>query len=240
MTMSTKASSLLAKARRGQRGVVESARRDWRSGFRGRRREGDDGDDDAEGGGDDSSVGDPTHMPGSSQKAEATEDYQLDDDRTMDSEDHRRAEASGLVGEETHYKQRYAPFSSAFILVQCIILPVMMWQCGVAPLDINPMIGPYPDALNYWGAKNAVLIVEDGEAYRLVTPIVLHAGVIHLMGNVMVQADVGNRWEKEWGSLVWMIVYMGSAVGSSIVSTCFMPDNIRCVRVKNAGSFRAR
>jgi len=102
----------------------------------------------------------------------------------------------------------------------------MMWQCGIAPFNINPMIGPYPDALNYWGAKNAVLIIDDGEFWRLVTPIFLHAGVIHLAGNVMVQADKGNEWEKEWGSLVWMIVYVGSAFGSSVFSTCFMPDNI--------------
>lgn len=88
------------------------------------------------------------------------------------------------------------------------------------------MIGPYPDALNYWGAKNAVLIIDDGELYRLVTPVLLHAGIIHLAGNVLVQMDSGNRWEKEWGSLIWMIVYGGSAVGSSVLSVIAMPDQI--------------
>ena len=226
------ASSLLAKARKGQRGLVESTRRDWnrRTGSRGRRRESEKEADDEEGGGrdDSSSVGDPTRAPGvrSSDAGAVTHDYQLDAGRTFDSEDCRRAEALGLVGEETHYRQRHAPFSTMFCVVQCVILPVMMRQCGVAPLSVNPMVGPYPDTLNYWGAKNAVLIVEDGEVYRLVTPIFLHAGVIHLLGNVMVQAEVGNRWEKEWGSLIWMIIYMGSAVGSSILSTCFMPENI--------------
>jgi hypothetical protein len=33
------------------------------------------------------------------------------------------------------------------------------------------MLGPYPDALSEWGSKNAVLILSDGEYYRLVTPI---------------------------------------------------------------------
>ncbi len=88
------------------------------------------------------------------------------------------------------------------------------------------MIGPYPDALNYWGAKNAVLIIDDGETWRLVTPVFLHAGIIHLLGNVLVQMDAGNMWEKEWGSIVWLVVYLGSAIGSSIFSCCFMPDNI--------------
>ena len=79
---------------------------------------------------------------------------------------------------------------------------------------------------NYWGAKNAVLIIDDGEFWRLFTPIFLHAGLIHLGGNVMVQIDAGNTWEKEWGSVIWMIIYIGSAFGSSVLSTICMPDNI--------------
>lgn len=31
---------------------------------------------------------------------------------------------------------------------------------------------------------------------------------------------------QEWGSLVWLVVYIGSAFGSSVFSTIFMPDNI--------------
>jgi len=175
---------------------------------------------------------------------EATEDYQLeeegedssydnedyDDDGTIQTGDTGSTNARRVRRRWTHpnahFKQNYAPFSTAFCVVQCIILPVMIWQCGIAPININPMIGPYPDALNYWGAKNAVLIIEDGEGWRLFTPIFLHAGLIHLAGNVMVQIDAGNTWEKEWGSLVWMIIYIGSAFGSSVFSTCFMPDNI--------------
>jgi membrane associated rhomboid family serine protease len=176
-----------------------------------------------------------------SRNREATEDYQLEEegeDSSYDNEDDGTIQ-TGDTGStnarrvrrrwthpNAHFKQNYAPFSTAFCVVQCIILPVMIWQCGIAPMNINPMIGPYPDALNYWGAKNAVLIIEDGESWRLFTPIFLHAGLIHLAGNVMVQIDAGNTWEKEWGSLVWMIIYIGSAFGSSVFSVCFMPDNI--------------
>jgi len=155
----------------------------------------------------------------SKSRATTTEEYQLHREQHDDyDEDYDDG--------EMHFKQNYAPFSSLFCLSQCIILPLMMWQCGVAPFNINPMIGPYPDALNYWGAKNAVLIIDDGETWRLLTPVFLHAGIIHLLGNVLVQIDAGNMWEKEWGSLVWLLVYIGSAIGSSIFSCCFMPDNI--------------
>ncbi|KAL7451069.1 hypothetical protein ACHAWC_002911 [Mediolabrus comicus] len=173
--------------------------------------------------------------------AAVTEDYSLETDdnkigveralETVDAaggatndDDDTESQYSDLY--TAHHKQRYAPLSTFFVICQVIILPLMMWQCGVAPLEMNPMIGPYPDALNYWGAKNAVLIIDDGELYRLVTPIFLHAGLIHLAGNVLVQIDSGNRWEKEWGSLIWIIVYLGSAIGSSVLSVIAMPDQI--------------
>jgi len=155
-------------------------------------------------------------------KAEASEDYSLEVDGGGDAEDSEEPNAL----RKAHYKQKYAPLSTTFVILQIIILPIMMIQCGVAPLELNPMIGPYPDALNYWGAKNAVLIIQDGQVYRLVTPIFLHAGIIHLLGNVLVQIDSGNRWEKEWGSLVWFIIYIGSAIGSSVLSVICMPDQI--------------
>jgi hypothetical protein len=88
------------------------------------------------------------------------------------------------------------------------------------------MFGPYPDALSEWGGKNSVLILEDGEWYRLVTPILLHAGVIHLLGNVAVQLEMGQFFEKEWGSVRWMIIYITSAFGSSILSVCIMPNAV--------------
>jgi len=123
-------------------------------------------------------------------------------------------------------RQECAPFSKLFSWAQFFVLIAMMVQCKVAPLNINPMIGPYPDALDYWGGKNAYKILNEGEYYRLVTPIMLHAGILHLVGNVAVQLDQGAFYEKEWGSGVWLIIYISSAVGSSILSCCFLPNNI--------------
>jgi membrane associated rhomboid family serine protease len=123
-------------------------------------------------------------------------------------------------------KQRYGVLSIFFSLVQTGVLIIMMIQCKVAPLKINPMIGPYPDALSEWGAKNSVFILEDGEWWRLITPIFLHAGVIHLVCNIMVQLETGAFFEREWGSVTWLIIYLASAVGSSALSVVAMPDAI--------------
>jgi hypothetical protein len=132
-----------------------------------------------------------------------------------------------MVEDEVYFvKQKKGYLSIGFSMVQTVVLAAMMIQCGIAPLNLNPMIGPPPDALDYWGGKNSLKILEDNEEWRLVTPIFLHAGIIHLMCNVSVQLDVGEFFEREWGSGVWLYIYLVSAVGSSICSVCMMPDNI--------------
>lgn len=123
-------------------------------------------------------------------------------------------------------KQRWGYCSIVFSLVQLVILIIMMVKCGIAPLNINPMVGPYPDVLSDWGGKNAVFILEDGEWWRLFTPILLHAGVIHLLCNVAVQLETGAFFEREWGSATWLAIYLVSAVGSSILSVIAMPNSI--------------
>jgi len=123
-------------------------------------------------------------------------------------------------------KQRHGYFSIFFSFLQTGILIAMMVDCGIAPLQMNPMLGPYPDALSYWGGKNAYLIVYKMEYWRLLTPIMLHAGVFHLIGNVLVQLDAGEFFEREWGSLTWLLIYLGSAIGSSALSCVTMPNTI--------------
>jgi membrane associated rhomboid family serine protease len=123
-------------------------------------------------------------------------------------------------------RQDYGYLSILFSFVQIIIMGLMMWQCGIAPMNVNPMIGPYPDALSEWGGKNTFLILNEEEWYRLMTPILLHAGIIHLFCNVAVQLETGVFFEREWGSLRWLIIYLASALGSSILSVIVMPNAV--------------
>ena len=123
-------------------------------------------------------------------------------------------------------EQKHAYLSVLLSVVQTVVLAVMMIQCSIATFALNPMIGPPPDALDYWGGKNALKILRDGEDWRLITPIFLHAGVLHLIGNISAQLDVGGLFEKEWGSKIWLFIYLTSALGSSIFSVCMKPDNV--------------
>ena len=42
-------------------------------------------------------------------------------------------------------RQQFGYMSILFSVLQSLILGLMMWQCGIAPLNLNPMVGPYPD-----------------------------------------------------------------------------------------------
>jgi hypothetical protein len=147
--------------------------------------------------------------------------------KLFDDEENPKKKSASEESEEIYLvKQRHGYCSIGFSVGQLLVLIAMMAGCGVAPMKINPMIGPYPDALSYWGGKNAVNIIDDGEWWRLITPIMLHAGVIHLICNVAVQLETGAFFEREWGSTKWLIIYVVSAVGSSALSVIKMPGAI--------------
>lgn len=155
------------------------------------------------------------------QKLLAEQNRELNDD-----EDVSLDEMSSR-GEEVYIvHQKFGYYAIGFSVAQILVLAIMMIQCGVAPFALNPMFGPYPDTLSEWGGKNAVDILDEGEWWRLITPIFLHAGVVHLFCNIAVQLDIGAFFEREWGSHTWLAIYLSSAVGSSILSVIAMPDTI--------------
>ena len=123
-------------------------------------------------------------------------------------------------------KQRYGYLSIILTLLQTIILASMVAFCGLAPMNVNVFVGPYPDALSEWGAKNAYLMLEMGQWWRFFTPQLLSVGVFHLLCNGYVQLTVAAFFEREWGSTRWGTIYFCSAVGSTIASTILDPDSI--------------
>jgi rhomboid protease GluP len=52
------------------------------------------------------------------------------------------------------------------------------------------------------------LIVYEGEIWRLVTPLFIHAGLLHLLFNCFVLLQVGKLVEEEYGSTKMWVVYL--------------------------------
>lgn len=119
-----------------------------------------------------------------------------------------------------------AVFTMTVTAIQLLILMLQLAMCGVAPLDVNPMIGPYPDAFSQWGGKNPYLLLQENEWWRLVTPAFLHVGILHLVVNLYSQWNAASMFEREWGGLSWLFIYVSSEIGCSTFSNLLDPDTV--------------
>ena len=123
-------------------------------------------------------------------------------------------------------KQDHSYASIAVTAIQLLVLMLQLALCGVAPLEVNPMVGPYPDAFSEWGGKNAYLILENQEYWRFITPAFLHVGVLHLLANAFCLLYSSALFEREWGSWTWLFIFFVSEIGCVGVSSVADPDTI--------------
>jgi membrane associated rhomboid family serine protease len=138
-------------------------------------------------------------------------------------------DSEGLMSEESEFvlvKQRIAYLCIAVTAIQLMVLLSQLILCGVASVEINPMIGPFPDAISEWGGKNAYLLIERNQYFRIITPVFLHVGVLHLLVNAFCQLETCAYFEREWGSGRWLILYIISGVGCVATSSAVNPDII--------------
>jgi membrane associated rhomboid family serine protease len=61
---------------------------------------------------------------------------------------------------------------------------------GFASANENPSIGPPVYSMVRFGAKESALIIKKDEWWRIISPTMLHAGIIHIVPNVAIQVSV--------------------------------------------------
>ncbi|KAL7502917.1 hypothetical protein ACHAXN_000788 [Cyclotella atomus] len=121
------------------------------------------------------------------------------------------------------------PFFTYILLFVCTIVLFVSYALNgwkVEPLSVNPMIGPSAETLIRMGAKQTSLIVNRGEWYRLFSPMVLHAGLIHYFLNMMALLFIGKAVEQCHGFTAAAIIFIIPAVGGTIMSAIFLPEYI--------------
>ncbi|KAJ9706615.1 hypothetical protein PVL29_001868 [Vitis rotundifolia] len=94
------------------------------------------------------------------------------------------------------------------------------------PLRENPLFGPSSSTLEKLGALEWNEVVHGDQGWRLVTCIWLHAGVIHLLANMLSLVFIGIRLEQQFGFVRIGIIYLVSGFGGSILSSLFIQHNI--------------
>ena len=121
------------------------------------------------------------------------------------------------------------PFFTYILLVVCTAVLIASYGLNgwkVEPLSINPMIGPSAETLIKMGAKQTSLIVNQNEWYRLFSPMVLHAGLIHYFLNMTALWFIGKAVEQCHGFAAAAILFIIPAVGGTILSAIFLPEYI--------------
>ena len=65
------------------------------------------------------------------------------------------------------------------------------------------------------------LVLVQGEYWRLLTSIFLHAGLYHLGSNLLVQILMGGPVERNLGHIRYLILYLASGIGGNIISVLY-------------------
>ncbi|KAL0408329.1 UNVERIFIED_CONTAM: RHOMBOID-like protein 2 [Sesamum radiatum] len=76
------------------------------------------------------------------------------------------------------------------------------------PLRENPLFGPSSSTLEKLGALQWDKIVHQNQSWRLITCIWLHAGVIHLLANMLSLVFIGIRLEQQFGFIRVGVIYL--------------------------------
>ncbi len=97
-----------------------------------------------------------------------------------------------------------------FITYALILINVIVFILSAFNDTILPMF-----------AVNRELIVDFGQYYRLFTGMFLHAGILHLLFNMYALYIIGMQLESFLGKWKYLIVYLLSGLGASLLSIFF-------------------
>ncbi|XP_014560615.1 hypothetical protein COCVIDRAFT_88912 [Bipolaris victoriae FI3] len=98
-------------------------------------------------------------------------------------------------------------------------------QCTLA--ELCGMGGGVPDQSNVTDFKDRSH--EPNQWWRFITPMFLHAGVIHIGFNMLLQWTLGRDMEKEIGPLRFALVYFSAGIFGFVLGGNYAPDGITSV-----------
>ncbi|KAL9237284.1 hypothetical protein vseg_011853 [Gypsophila vaccaria] len=90
----------------------------------------------------------------------------------------------------------------------------------------NPLIGPSYHTLLKMGALDGATIMHHHQAWRLITSIWLHTGLIQLLVTVLSLFFIGIRLEQQFGFVSTTIIYVLASIGGNIVACLFDPTHV--------------
>ncbi|RCV39776.1 hypothetical protein SEVIR_8G260500v4 [Setaria viridis] len=150
------------------------------------------------------------------------------------------------------YYRRWSPWLVSAATVACVALflvtmyvndcPKHNSNCAAGflgrfafqPLKENPLLGPSSATLVKMGALHVYKVVHGRQGWRLITCMWLHAGVVHLLINMLCLVFIGIRLEQEFGFARIGLVYLISGFGGSLMSALFIRSSVVSVGASGA------
>lgn len=109
-------------------------------------------------------------------------------------------------------KLGFIPFMTIALIAINIIVFIIMEAIG----DTNNSV-----FMEKHGAMSWRLLFEEHQFYRLITCVFLHFGTEHLFNNMITLAVIGNEVEHILGHTKFIIIYLLSGIGASLVSAIY-------------------
>lgn|GEM_PF-212236 len=107
---------------------------------------------------------------------------------------------------------RPAPLTYVILIFNLIVYGLMAVAAG-GEVAARLIYGVDPVTLVAFGAKTNRLLADQHQWFRLVTPIFIHIGLLHLASNSYALWIVGPQVERLYGSARFMLIYLLTGIG---------------------------
>ncbi|KAJ7961409.1 Rhomboid-like protein [Quillaja saponaria] len=148
-----------------------------------------------------------------------------------------------LFGEVKHFRKWVPWLIPCFVVANVVLFIVTMYvndcpknsisciarflgRFSFQPFKENPLLGPSSLALQKMGGLDVDRVVHRHQGWRLIACMWLHAGLFHLLANMLSLLVIGIRLEQEFGFVRIGLLYVISGFGGSLLSALFLQSNI--------------
>ena len=117
-----------------------------------------------------------------------------------------------------HAQRTSATVTLVLIALNTLVFAIMVIR-GVS------FLSPTADSVLPWGADYGPLTL-NGQWWRMFTSLFLHSGIIHLVFNMLVLANIGPFMESLSGRVSYLILYFVSGIGGGAASLAWHPTTV--------------
>ena len=139
------------------------------------------------------------------------------------------------INEKTEKENKL--FAKVFSPKKIIFTKLIILACVVVYIILGINNGNFltfsATSLAIFGGNN-LLLVQNGEVWRILTSAFLHVGLIHLVVNMYSLAIIGTQVETFIGKWKFLFIYFISAIGGNLLSLVFSQANVVSVGASGA------